>query len=112
MTDRAPRRARVRSEVAGAETVAAAIAPDDTDEIDTRLVDGAVVATIERPTTASLEATLDDYVVALGVATAVVDAAESGTGATSSGTGAARGSSDASDDGSDESSANRHADTH
>jgi len=88
---RGPRRARIESDVAAPATVAAAIAPDDTDDIHTRVEDGAVVATIGRPSTASLQATIDDYVVALGVATAVADAA--------------RGESDAS-------STNRHADTH
>ncbi|GAB3681168.1 hypothetical protein GCM10028857_04980 [Salinarchaeum chitinilyticum] len=55
------------------ETVAAAIGPDDTDEIDTRVEDGRVVTTIERETTGGLEATIDDYVVALDVATTTVE---------------------------------------
>ncbi|WP_248516132.1 KEOPS complex subunit Pcc1 [Salinarchaeum laminariae] len=67
------RRATITSEVDSPETVAAAIAPDDTDEIDTRVEDGRVVTTIERETTGGLEATIDDYVVALDVATTTVD---------------------------------------
>nr|WP_049894522.1 KEOPS complex subunit Pcc1 [Salinarchaeum sp. Harcht-Bsk1] len=63
------RRATITSEVDSPATVAAAIAPDDTEEIDTRVEDGLVVSTIERETTGGLEATIDDYVVALDVAT-------------------------------------------
>ncbi|WP_460918524.1 KEOPS complex subunit Pcc1 [Salinarchaeum chitinilyticum] len=67
------RRATITSEVDAPETVAAAIGPDDTDEIDTRVEDGRVVTTIERETTGGLEATIDDYVVALDVATTTVE---------------------------------------
>jgi|GEM_PF-2389688 len=82
-----PRRAHVESEVRAPETVAAAIAPDDTDQIDTRVEDGVVVTDIERSTTGGLEATIDDYVVALDVATAVVAhaAPEEGRAATDGG---------------------------
>jgi hypothetical protein len=62
------RRATIESEVDAPATVAAAIAPDDTDEIHTRVEDGRVVTTIERETTGGLTATIDDYVVALDVA--------------------------------------------
>lgn len=83
-----PRSATIRSEIPNAATVAAAIAPDDTDDIHTRCADGAVVVDVERPTTASLEATVDDAVVALDVASTVaghagslVDRAPHGPGA-------------------------------
>jgi hypothetical protein len=71
------RRATIESEVDAPATVAAAIAPDDTDEIDTRVEDGRVVATIERETTGGLSATIDDYVVALDVAERTADHAAS-----------------------------------
>lgn len=67
------RRATIESEVDAPATVAAAIAPDDTDEIRTRVENGRVVATIERETTGGLEATIDDYVVALDVAHRTAD---------------------------------------
>jgi len=76
------RRATITSKVDAPDTVAAAIAPDDTDEIDTRVENGRVVTTIERETTGGLEATIDDYVVALDVATRTVThaaPAQSGT---------------------------------
>lgn len=62
------RRATVRTELADAERVAAAVRPDNTPEMATRVDDGAVVTTIERETTGGLRATLDDYLVNLGVA--------------------------------------------
>lgn len=77
MTDALPpRTATIRSRVPHAESVAVAIAADDTEDIDTRAEDGAVVADLQRPTTASLEATVDDYVVALDVATRVAGVAD------------------------------------
>ena len=80
------RRATITSKVDAPDTVAAAIAPDDTDEIDTRVENGRVVTTIERETIGGLEATIDDYVVALDVATttaAHATDAPAGTGADS-----------------------------
>jgi|AntRauTorcE11898_2_1112593.scaffolds.fasta_scaffold23757_2 hypothetical protein len=74
------RRAEIVSEVDAPAIVAAAIAPDDTDEIDTRVEDGRVVTTIERETTGGLEATIDDYVVALDVAVTVANASEDADG--------------------------------
>jgi hypothetical protein len=65
------RRARIESEyddAAAAEAVAAALAPDNTAEMDTRVEGSTVVTTIERPSTASLQSTVDDYVVNLDVA--------------------------------------------
>jgi hypothetical protein len=48
--------------------VAAALRPDNTDEMDTRVDDDAVVTTVERGTTSGLQSTVDDYVVNLRVA--------------------------------------------
>lgn len=64
-------RATITSTVADPETIAAAIAPDNTDDVETTVADGQVVTTIRRDRTASLEATVDDYVVNLAVATDV-----------------------------------------
>ncbi len=61
-------RATITSTVADPETIAAAIAPDNTDDVETTVADGQVVTTIRRDRTASLEATVDDYVVNLAVA--------------------------------------------
>lgn len=114
----APRRATVRSDVPDADAVAAAIAPDNTDDIETRIRNGAVVTDIERPTTSSLEATLDDYVVALGVASEVAGIAAEHAGDRGVAT-AAEGddapepggdAGDASDDAPDAQHADRHAD--
>ena len=65
------RHATIRSRLDDAATVAAAIAPDDTDQIDTRVEGGTLVATIERETTSGLRSTVDDYLVNLDVAVAV-----------------------------------------
>jgi hypothetical protein len=62
------RRARIRTRVAHPETVAAALRPDNTPEMETRVEDGAVVTTIERDTTGGLRTTADDYVTNLQVA--------------------------------------------
>lgn len=64
------KRAVVRTRLSDAERVAAAVRPDNTAELTTRVDDGAVVTTIERDTASGLRATLDDYLVNLGVAEA------------------------------------------
>ncbi|MFO7832894.1 MAG: KEOPS complex subunit Pcc1 [Halohasta sp.] len=78
MTDE-PRTATLRTDHATptrAEWVAAAVAPDNTDSMATT-VEGAVVRTeITRETTGGLQTTVDDYVVNLGVAQAVIEAVE------------------------------------
>jgi hypothetical protein len=51
-----------------ARAVAAAVAPDNTDEMTTSVDGSTVVTTIERETTGSLLATADDYVVNLRTA--------------------------------------------
>ncbi|WP_434522638.1 KEOPS complex subunit Pcc1 [Halorubrum sp. AS12] len=69
----ADRTATVRTEHADAATVAAALGPDETDSMRTR-VDGDVVAcTVARPTTGGLQSTLDDHLVNLRVADRVIE---------------------------------------
>ena len=71
--------ATLRTRHADAETVAAALAPDNTDEISMQVTSdpdadaGTVVTTIDRETTGGLAATVDDVVVNLAVATQVAD---------------------------------------
>ncbi len=62
------RRARITTTHEAPETVAAAVTPDNTDEMETTVEDGAVLTRIERPTTSGLASTVDDYVVNLTVA--------------------------------------------
>jgi hypothetical protein len=65
------RRARLTTTHDDAETatsLAAAVAPDNTAEMDTRTEGRQVVTTIERETTGGLQSTVDDYVVGLTVA--------------------------------------------
>jgi len=66
-------RATLRTTHADPETVAAALAPDNTDEMDTRTEDGRVVTTVVRDSPGGLHSTVDDYVVNLGVADGIVD---------------------------------------
>ncbi len=54
--------------------VARAVAPDNTASMTTRVVDDCVETDVARETTGGLQATVDDYLVNLGVATAVLDA--------------------------------------
>lgn len=61
-------RATVRTTHDRPAVVAAAVRPDNTPEIETRVVDGAVETTVERTTASELRATVDDYVVNLTVA--------------------------------------------
>ena len=75
MSDETRRTATVRTEHADAATVAAALGPDETDSMRTR-VNGAVVAcAIGRPTTGGLQSTLDDHLVNLRVADRVIERA-------------------------------------
>lgn len=53
---------------ATAATVAAALAPDNTDDVQSTVNGSAVTTRIERGTTGSLLASVDDYLVNLGVA--------------------------------------------
>lgn len=61
-------RATVRTTHASPTVVARAVRPDNTPEIDTRVVDGAIETTIERDTASGLRSTVDDYVVNITVA--------------------------------------------
>jgi hypothetical protein len=70
------RRATVRTTHDDPETVAAAVAPDNTDEMATDVDGDAVETRIERPSTGGLAATVDDYVVNLIVADRVAESAE------------------------------------
>lgn len=69
------RRATVRTTHDDPQTVAAAVAPDNTDEMATRVDEGAVETRIERGSTGGLAATVDDYVVNLIVADRVAESA-------------------------------------
>jgi hypothetical protein len=65
------RLARVRTDhgdAATARRVAAAVRPDNTDEIDTRVEGATITTTVRRGTTGGLHSTIDDYVVNIGVA--------------------------------------------
>ncbi|WP_255196608.1 KEOPS complex subunit Pcc1 [Halorarius litoreus] len=67
------RRAVIRTEHDAPDVVAAALAPDNTPEMQTRVEDGSVVTTIERETTSGLRATVDDYVSNVQVAQQMTD---------------------------------------
>jgi hypothetical protein len=69
--DATTRRVTVRTTHDRPTVIANAVAPDNTDEMDTRVEDGTVVTTIERETTGGLGSTVDDYVVNLDVASRV-----------------------------------------
>ena len=63
------RTARIETPHPRAHALAAAVRPDNTDDIDTQADDGVVVTEISRETTTSLATTVDDYVRNLRVAT-------------------------------------------
>lgn len=65
------RTATVRTEVPDADVVAAAVRPDNTPEMETRVEGSTVVTRIEREDTGGLQSTVDDYVVNLTVASEV-----------------------------------------
>lgn len=69
------RRATIKSTVDRPETIAEAVKPDNTTEMDTAVEGGAIVTTIERNSTAGLRSTVDDYVVNLTVALEVAQTA-------------------------------------
>ena len=68
------RRAVIRTGVDDPEAVAATLRPDNTDEMTTRVEDGAIVTEIARTTTGGLQSTVDDYLVNLDVAVEVAGA--------------------------------------
>ncbi|TQQ83856.1 hypothetical protein EGH24_00570 [Halonotius terrestris] len=59
-----------------AERVARAVGPDNTASMTTRVESATVTTEIDRDTTGGLQSTVDDYVVNLGVAEAVLDAVD------------------------------------
>lgn len=61
-------RATVRTTHDRPDLVAAAVAPDNTDEMATRVVGDQVVTTIEREATGGFRSTVDDYVTNIAVA--------------------------------------------
>ena len=67
------RRARLRTGHDRPDVVAAAVRPDNTDEMSTTVEDGAVVTTIERDSTGGLRTTADDYLANLTVAQRTTD---------------------------------------
>jgi len=70
------RRAEIETEHGSsvhAARVAAAVRPDNTDQMTTRVDRDAVVTTIERDSTSGLQSTVDDYVVNLRVAAQLSD---------------------------------------
>jgi len=71
------RRATIRTAHDRPAVIAAAIAPDNTDEVTTRVESGdesgSVVTTITRGTTGGLRTTVDDYVSNLTVAQRITD---------------------------------------
>ena len=69
----ASRTARLRTTHADAATVAAALRPDNTDSMETAVEGDELVTTVSRETTGGLQSTVDDTVVNLTVADAIVD---------------------------------------
>ena len=65
------KRAEIRTEPDRPALVAAAVTPDNTSEMTTRIEGNTVVTRIERETTGGLRSTVDDYVVNLDVATQI-----------------------------------------
>ena len=66
--DETSRHAEIRTTHGNPELVAAAVAPDDTEEMDTWVEGKTVRMTVERETTGGLASTVDGYVVNLSVA--------------------------------------------
>jgi hypothetical protein len=71
--DTHPRTARLRTTHADAATVAAALRPDNADAMGMAVEGDTLVTTITRDTTGGLQSTVDDTVVNLTVADAIVD---------------------------------------
>ncbi|MGQ4555960.1 KEOPS complex subunit Pcc1 [Halobellus sp. GM3] len=77
--EREARTARLRTTHADAETVAASLRPDNTDSMSMVVEGDALATAITRETTGGLQSTVDDTVVNLTVADAIVDAARTHT---------------------------------
>lgn len=69
------REATIRSTVPNAAVIADAIAPDNTEAIQTQVRDGTIETTITRAATSGLRSTADDYVTNLAVAIEVAETA-------------------------------------
>lgn len=69
------RTARLRTTHADADAVAASLRPDNTDSMSMVVEGETLVTTVERETTGGLQSTVDDTVVNLTVADAVIDTA-------------------------------------
>ena len=67
--------ATIRTRHTDASKIAAAVAPDNTTQIETHVEDGTVVTTIERDSTSGVQSTVDDYVVNVDVAATVIERA-------------------------------------
>jgi hypothetical protein len=65
------RRARLETTHEDAPTVSAALRPDNTPSMTTRVAEGVVRTVVERETAGGLQSTVDDYVVNLTVAETV-----------------------------------------
>lgn len=74
-------RAELHTTVPDPDAVAAAIRPDNTDQITTTTTDEVVVTTITREDTSGLQATVDDYLINLTVATDILADHDPGTNA-------------------------------
>ncbi|MES3516156.1 MAG: KEOPS complex subunit Pcc1 [Natronomonas sp.] len=74
------RRATIRTAHDDPETVAAALSPDNTDEMSTTVDDGRVVTRIDRQSSGGLRTTADDYLRGLIVADRVAGGVSDGDG--------------------------------
>ena len=70
---RESRTARLRTTHADAATVAAALRPDNTESMETSVEGDTLVTAVSRDATGGLQSTVDDTVVNLTVADAIVD---------------------------------------
>ncbi|MEF8840762.1 MAG: KEOPS complex subunit Pcc1 [Haloarculaceae archaeon] len=66
-------RATIRTTHADPGTIAAALLPDNTAEMDTHIEGGQVVTTVARDSPGGLRSTVDDYVVNIEVANDIAD---------------------------------------
>jgi hypothetical protein len=76
------RRLELRTDHGDAETaraLAAALTPDNTAAMETRVEEGTLVTTVERETTGGVRATADDYVVNLRTAAQLTDDSDTPT---------------------------------
>ena len=71
--------ASIRTRHERAAVIAAALAPDDTAEMSTRVAGETIETTIERESVGGLSATVDDYVLNLRVATRIANDLSKGT---------------------------------